>query len=140
MGKRHKSRISALQILYSLDIREELESFTDEKFAEISENRNSEISHFAETLVKGVCKNLKEIDLLISESSDNWKVNRMSAIDRNILRLGTFELLECEPPPMIINEAIILAETHGAEGSIAFINGILDNLKIKIYENSRGNK
>ena len=93
-------------------------------------NRLAE-SRFAEQLVEGVLDNLAQIDHEIEEHSHNWKLNRMSFIDRNILRVAIFELLSCDeiPPKVSINEAIEIAKIYGDTNSPAFVNGILDQIK-----------
>ena len=93
-------------------------------------NRLAE-SRFTEQLINGVFDNLEEIDHQIKEHSHNWKLNRMSSVDRNILRIAIFELLFCDeiPPKVSINEAIEIAKTYGDKNSPAFINGILDQIE-----------
>ncbi len=88
-------------------------------------------STFTEQLVNGVLNNLQQIDHEIEERSHNWKLNRMSFIDRNILRIAIFEMLFCDeiPPKVSINEAIEIAKIYGDKNSAAFINGILDQVK-----------
>jgi len=75
---------------------------------------------------EGVCQNLGQIDRLVEDNSENWTLKRMAVVDRNILRLATFELLHCPDIPFkaILNEAIELAKKYGADDSGAFINGI----------------
>ena len=93
-------------------------------------NRLAE-STFTEQLVNGVLSNLQQLDHEIEERSHNWKLNRMSFIDRNILRIAIFEMLSCDeiPPKVSINEAIEIAKIYGDKNSAAFINGILDQVK-----------
>jgi len=93
-------------------------------------NRLAE-SRFTEQLVNGVLNNLSQIDHEIEEHSHNWKLSRMSSIDRNILRIAIFELLSCDeiPPKVSINEAIEIAKIYSDKNSAAFINGILDQVK-----------
>jgi transcription antitermination factor NusB len=85
---------------------------------------------FAEMLVSGVVAHLEDIDSLLEETSTNWKVARMARVDRNILRLATYELRYCEdiPARVTINEAIEIAKRYGEKDSNAFINGILDRI------------
>ena len=93
-------------------------------------NRLAE-SQFTEQLVNGVLNQLPQIDHEIAERSHNWKLSRMSSIDRNILRIAIFELLHLDeiPPKVSINEAIEIAKIYGDKNSPAFINGILDQIK-----------
>ena len=89
---------------------------------------------FFRKLVQGVCEQKKPIDLLIRRHSQNWRLERMSPVDRNILRLAVYELrFGGDTPPMsAINEAIDLGKRYGSEESGAFINGILDSILAEI--------
>jgi len=90
-------------------------------------------------LVEGVKEFQREIDALIERFSENWKIGRMSRVDRNVLRVAVYELLHCDdiPPKVSINEAIDIAKRFGTEDSGAFINGILDSVRISLEkENS----
>jgi transcription antitermination factor NusB len=85
---------------------------------------------FSRQLVLGVLEHRKELDKLIRQSSRNWRLERMSHVDRNILRLGVFELrfMKDIPPKVTIDEAVELGKRFGTEESAAFINGILDSI------------
>jgi transcription antitermination factor NusB len=84
---------------------------------------------FARTLVAGVRRNRAELDELLGKTADNWRIERMAATDRNVLRLGAFELLYTETPgAVVINEAVELAKRYGTAQSAPFVNGILDKL------------
>nr|MBP6743152.1 transcription antitermination factor NusB [Deltaproteobacteria bacterium] len=85
---------------------------------------------FSEQLVRGVSNYQSEIDGLLSRCSRNWRLERMSWVDRNLLRLASFELLRCPqtPPRVAINEAIELAKRFGTAESSAFVNGVLDRM------------
>jgi N utilization substance protein B len=89
---------------------------------------------FAEQIVLGVLEHGREIDRLIERYSENWRLHRMNIVDRNILRMATFELLYCNeiPPKVTINEAIDLGKRYGSEDSGSFINGILDRLQKEV--------
>jgi N utilization substance protein B len=91
---------------------------------------NEEKDEFLEGLVSGVLDHSQEIDRLIERFSENWRLDRMSIIDRNILRMATFELIYCEdiPPKVTLNEAIDLGKEYGSDESGSFINGILDRI------------
>lgn len=131
-GNRRKAREDALQILFGLDLNEELSPqaalfhfqshFTDS---------GNPIDDFTYRLVNGVSNNLKEIDRIIVGVSEHWRKERMAAVDRNLLRLGVFELHFCDdiPATVSINEMIELAKQYGSEGSPGFINGVLDKVK-----------
>ena len=138
MGKRRLSRKTALQFLYQVDsasgdvysktseLRSDFESFCSFHH----ETADGEMLEFAFALCRGVFKNLDTIDGIVNGCSENWKVSRMSMIDRNILRLSVYEMvfLSDIPVPVTINEAIEVAKEFGSETSAAFVNGILDKI------------
>ena len=127
MRKRTKAREYALQALYQADIRHaDAESVLKDFWRE--QNEVPEVTVFANQLVIGTLQNLADIDETIRRHADNWDLKRMAVVDRNILRLGVFELM-CQqdvPPSVCINEAIELAKRFGDSESAKFINGILD--------------
>ena len=130
MGKRRRARELALQVLYQLDIRGEK---AEEILCQFWKQNNTEktVEDFANILVKGVEEKRGDIDQLLAKCALNWELDRMSVVDRNILRLGSFEILFLKniPYPVSINEAIELAKIFGAEDSPKFINGILNKVK-----------
>ena len=85
-------------------------------------------------LTSGVIEKRKQIDDLIEQFSNNWKINRMSCVDRNIMRIAVYELIFCEdiPPKVSINEAVDIGKAFGTDESGPFINGILDSIRISI--------
>lgn len=129
MRKRTKARECALQILYQIDIRKDPPEKLIAEFWN-AEEFESEVRDFAEALVKGAVANTKKIDEIISKCASNWKLSRMAAIDRNVLRLAAYELLFCGdiPPKVSINEAVDLAKKFGDMESGKFVNGILDRI------------
>jgi len=88
---------------------------------------------FAKELIKGICEKKEQIDNIIQKSSKNWKMGRMSKVDRSILRLSVYEMffLDDIPPKVSIDEAVELGKKFGTEESGAFINGILDNVYMR---------
>jgi N utilization substance protein B len=86
---------------------------------------------FAIAIFRGVCGNQKQIDSLIEQAADNWEIKRMSVIDRNIMRLATYEILYMKDTPIsvIIDEAVEISKTYSNRDSSKFVNGILDKLK-----------
>jgi transcription antitermination factor NusB len=134
MGKRRKTRELALQILFRLDLGQE--NLTDKMLEGfLNDNAASEdIKEYTRILVKGTVDNTKEIDRIISEYSENWSIDRMASVDRNILRFSIYELLQRYeiPSSVIINEAIEIAKKYGTEDSGSFINGILDTIAKEI--------
>ena len=85
-------------------------------------------------LVKGVLESQSELDKLIERFSKNWKISRMSCVDRNVMRIAVYELLYCEdiPPKVSINEAVDVGKKFGTEESGAFINGIMDSIRVAL--------
>ena len=94
-----------------------------------------EIREFCRQLVLGTFDRLALIDELLSEASENWSLHRMSVVDRNILRLATYELLDRAdiPPSVSLNEAIEIAKKYSTPDAAVFINGVLDRVKRMVY-------
>jgi len=129
MGKRRFSRELALKFLYQLEFNEE--GFKDQMAS--FEDRLScqeEVKDFMQELVSKVVGHRKEIDFTLQKYSEHWTLDRMTVIDRNILRLGVCELMYSQtiPPKVAINEAVEIAKKYGSEESPDFINGILDKI------------
>lgn len=138
MRRRTQARECALRILYQADItRRPIDmaamSYWQDGELKDEEERNQEVITFANRLVLGVKGTLAEIDNKISEYATNWQLKRMAVIDRNILRLGVFELKHASdiPPKVAINEAVELAKKYGDLESSKFVNGILDKIHKK---------
>jgi transcription antitermination protein NusB len=130
MTRRSRGREVALQLLFQRDHngkinRSALEQFVNDRLAEAS------IRQFCLSLYDGVVANLKDIDLKLSASAENWRLSRMTTVDRNVLRMGAFELLHTKDTPAAVafDEAIELARRYGTADSSAFVNGVLDRLK-----------
>jgi transcription antitermination protein NusB len=138
MSIRRRAREIALQVLYQLEIGQgdpgEVLDLYWENF-----HPSPRAREFCQKLVEGVRRSQDQIDPFLEENSENWSLKRMAAVDRNILRLATFELLYCPDIPFkaTLNEAIELAKKFGTDDSGAFINGILD--KIHTLLTSAGN-
>jgi N utilization substance protein B len=128
MGYRRKAREYALQMLYQYDLSRGSEQLLDGYWRgkEITED----VKEFSNSIVEGVIKNLSMIDNKISQSASNWSIERMAAVDRNILRMATYELLFVNdiPAKVTLNEAIEIAKRYGGDDSGAFVNGILDRI------------
>jgi len=128
---RRKVREAALQILFQLDVNPTLDvELAIEGFKACFE-APSEWDEFSDRLVRGVWTDRVAIDEWIKRTAENWKPERMPVVDRNILRLGVYELWRCDeiPATVSINEMVELAKVYGAENSPAFVNGILDRLR-----------
>jgi N utilization substance protein B len=133
LGKRRKSREFALQVLYQLNITKQEAITALAKFQEHFSS-NGGADEFLNRLVLGVLEHCQELDRLIEQYLENWRLDRINMIDRNILRMALFELLYCEeiPPKVTINEAIDLGKRYGSEDSGSFINGILDRIQNEV--------
>ncbi len=130
MRRRTKAREYALKFLYQIDITKESSDKVFEEFWQSQGETDSEVKEFAYSLTKGTLESLTEIDKKISGYADNWQLKRMAVVDRNILRLATFELIYLKdiPPKVSINEAVDLAKKYGDTESGRFVNGILDKI------------
>jgi N utilization substance protein B len=130
MTRRSRAREVALQILFQNDQnpnvpREAIEQFARERL------RDPDLIAFCLRLVDGVQAQREAIDQRLAAAAENWRVQRMAAVDRNVLRLGAFEVLFAgdAPPAAALDEAIELARRFGSADSPAFVNGVLDRLK-----------
>jgi len=130
MRRRTKARECALKMLYAIDITKNSADECIDIFWKNQETVNNEIKDFADYLTRGVYKNAKFIDTIITKYATNWQINRMAAIDRNIIRMSTYELLFALdiPPKVSINEAVEIAKKYGDKDSSKFVNGVLDKI------------
>lgn len=130
MGRRRKARELALQLLYQLDVQGEgdPEPHLDDFW--LRHPVGPEVREFADSLVRGTKLHEGKIDELISRYAQNWELERMAVVDRNILRQGVFELLwgQDVPPKVAINEALEVAKKFSTHESSRFLNGILDRI------------
>src|SRR6266581_4784483 len=129
MTRRTRGREIALQVLYLLEQNPGVDPVEIQRFIE-RRLREPRLRAFAQGLVDGVRAHQPRIDALISEVAENWRLDRMAAIDRNILRLGAYEILYCPdvPTKVAINESLELAKRYSTGQSSRFVNGILDRL------------
>ena len=134
MGARHLGRERALQALYQLEQDPKLTEAQalEASWAASDEEgpRDGEAERFALELTQGVQRHRAAIDELLERHSLNWRLERMQRIDRNVLRIGVYELLHLPQVPrkVTINEAVELGKSFGNEDSSAFINGLLDRI------------
>lgn len=130
MRRRTLSREIALKILYANDITGETLEECSRKFWDNEEEVDEEVKEFSLLLVLGVDANKRSIDETIAKYASNWDIERMATIDRNVLRIASFELLYASdiPPKVAINEAIELAKKYGDKDSGKFVNGVLDKI------------
>jgi N utilization substance protein B len=132
LTRRSRAREVALQLLFQRDQnpkpvpRPAIEQFARDRLSE-----DAELTAFCLALYDGVVAKLAEIDPQLATTAENWRLSRMLPVDRNVLRLGTYELLHDpgkQPVDVIIDEAIELARRFGSEDSPGFVNGILDRI------------
>jgi len=130
MTRRSRGREVALQVLYQVEQNpgvspEEIHRFIQRRLLE-----DRKLCDFTEGLIAGVKEHQARIDAMISQVAENWRLDRMAAIDRNILRLGAYEMLFCPevPAKVAINEALELAKRYSTAQSSRFVNGILDRV------------
>ncbi len=146
MANRHLLRSIAMQSLYEWDFKGKKKGAVDEI---IKHNLGEfgpgvEDASFVHYLVKGVLKNREKIDKFIEKCAPEWPLDQVTVVDRNVLRLGIFELVfgnyEEVPPKVAINEAIELAKTYGGESSGRFVNGVLGTIYREMGEPMKEDK
>lgn len=131
---RHKSRHRAIQILYQSDIRQipvddAIDAFYDTLYSEENEEKPQRDA-FMEELVRGTKAKTPDIDTRIQQHSDNWRLERMPAVERNVLRLAIYELMTGKTPaPVVIDEALDLSRRFAGDESVSFVNGVLDAIR-----------
>jgi len=135
---RHRARAAAVQMLYQWEVgrtsmSDVLQTFwlhDDASIAQLADDHRA----FATALANGVVATMGDIDLAIAEATEHWRLERMNAVDRIILRLAVYELLHeaGTPAPVIINEALELARTFGDADAVRFVNGILDAIRRRL--------
>ncbi len=131
MGSRHLSRSIAMQSLYEWDFsgkkQETLKKIVEKNVKEFGPGMENQ--DFVWQLINGIVEHLPKIDKIIEKAAPEWPINQITVVDRNVLRIGLYELMyekkEEVPPKVAINEAIELAKTFGGESSGKFINGVL---------------
>ena len=128
MSRRSRAREVALQVLYQDDLNPSPQPPDASGFL-AGRLKEQELVDFAASLVDGVRRNRGELDQLLESTADNWTLERMAATDRNVLRIGAYEMLYTDTPDRVaINEAVELAKRFGAAPSAQFVNGILDRI------------
>ena len=137
MGLRRKSRELALQFFFGHDFQDrsgdeqaladELEEFV------ASFDAGEKTFPYARQIIVGLCAHLPEIDALLATHAKNWRLERMTVVDRNVLRIAAYEMLYCDdvPAQVAINEALEIAKRYSTSDAVAFINGILDALQAR---------
>ncbi|MDE1921140.1 MAG: transcription antitermination factor NusB [Candidatus Omnitrophica bacterium] len=133
MRRRTLAREHALKILYQFDLTRRTIDLVVESYWKAEETKDQEIIAYANQLSRGVNTHIQGIDRKISDYATNWQIKRMAIIDRNIMRIGLYELQHTAdiPPKVAINEAVELAKKYGDLESSKFVNGILDKIHKK---------
>ncbi len=129
MSTRRRSREIVLQVLYEEDINPDRNITSADEFLVKRLSGNRPLVEFARNLLNGIRKHRRQIDKTLSDKATNWSLRRMAAIDRNVLRLGAYEILHNVTPGRVaINEAVELAKRFGDRQSGNFVNGVLDRI------------
>ncbi len=130
MGQRRKARELALKTLYLMDVAKTTIEEA-EKITLYGNKEDEKVLQFMKKIIYGTHENKTQIDSLIKKYAKNWELSRMATIDRNILRIGTYEIIKTPETPIsvIIDEAVEIAKTYSTADSSKFVNGILDKLK-----------
>ena len=129
-GARRKSRELAMQMLFQADIGKQTPEQVRATFWRAGDAVEPEVRGFAEDLFRVANANLEQIDQLMAQNSKHWRIERMPAVDRNLLRMAIGEMLgfKSTPFPIVINEALEIARRYSAPESINFLNGMLDSI------------
>ena len=138
MGARRKARICALQMLFQYDVaRPSVEELTRSYWEAFGDDMGNVPHEFSDKLAVGAISHLDEIDALIKRRAENWRIQRMAVVDRNLLRLGIYEFLfeSDTPKTVVINEALEIARRFSTFEATQFINGILDAIKRDLEDN-----
>jgi N utilization substance protein B len=130
MRKRSKSREIVLKVLYQAEVTHQTLIASWQSYQEYQDTFDSDVRLFAHRIIDGISANQDDLDALIAKAANNWQLKRMAYIDRNILRIGAYELMFALdiPPKVSINEAVELAKKYGDNESSKFVNGILDRV------------
>lgn len=127
MTGRSRAREVVLQVLYQDDLNPDADLAAIEEFMRHRLKNNAQLVEFGQSLLSGVRRNREELDTMLARCAANWSLERMAVTDRNVIRLGAYEILYTDTPgPVVINEAVELAKRYGARQSAHFVNGVLD--------------
>lgn len=130
MISRRKSRELALQMLFQWEVGRHLPEQVVTNFHK-SQKSDSAVDSFARALFEGTVKESEALDRMVREHTEHWRLDRMAAVDRNILRLAVYELIHLPETPaaVVINEALEIARRFSGEDSVHFVNGVLDAIR-----------
>jgi len=135
-GTRRKSRELALQMLFQLDMGRQDCEHVRRTFWNERKDLDEKVRGFSDDLFRVACERRDEIDQLIERNAEHWRMDRMAAVDRNLLRAGVAEFLGFPqtPRPVVINEALEIARRFSTPESVQFINGVLDSVARELGE------
>jgi len=136
MGTRRKARELALQMLFQADMGQQRREDVCRTFWTERTGIDKDVRDFADDLFRAAQERCAEIDQLIERHAANWRMNRMAAVDRNLLRCSVAEFLAypATPKPVIINEALEIAHKYSTPESVNFINGVLDSVAKELVQ------
>ena len=135
-GTRRKSREMALQMLFQLDMGKQNEDQVRRTFWNERNDLDEKVRGFSDDLFRIACERRDEIDQIIERNAEHWRMDRMAAVDRNLLRAGVAEFLGFPqtPRPVVINESLEIARRYSTPESVQFINGVLDSVARELGE------
>ncbi len=138
-GTRRKSRELALQMLFQLDMGKQNEEHVRQTFWNERKDLEEKVRGFANELFRIACERRDEIDQIIERNAEHWRMDRMAAVDRNLLRAGVAEFLGYPrtPRPVIINESLEIARRYSTPESVTFINGVLDSVARELGDDKK---
>ena len=129
MSSRRRAREIVLQLLYEADVNDSRNAVEAKKFIRSRMQGRSALTNFASALLQGTLEHREEVDQRLKRLATRWSLSRMPVVDRNILRLGGYEIIFGDTPDRVaVNEAILLAKRYGDKNSPRFVNGVLDRL------------
>jgi N utilization substance protein B len=130
VGSRRKARELALQMLFQWELGGHTPHHVISSFLQ-AQRVDSEVARFARALFEGAASEVESLDRRVREHTEHWRLERMAAVDRNLLRLALYELLRYPetPPAVVINEALEIARRFSGTDSVEFINGVLDSIR-----------
>ncbi len=138
-GTRRKSRELTLQMLFQLDMGKQDEGQVRLTFWNERQDLDEKVRGFSDDLFRVACERREEIDQIIERNAEHWRMDRMAAVDRNLLRAGVAEFLGFPqtPRPVVINESLEIARRYSTPESVQFINGVLDSVARELGENKK---
>ena len=129
MSTRRRAREIVLQLLYEADVNDSRDAEAARRFIRSRMQGRKALTDFACALMQGTLEHRDQIDVMLAKLATNWTLPRMPVVDRNVLRLGAYEIMFGDTPGRVaVNESIVLAKRYGDRNSPRFVNGVLDRL------------